>query len=130
MLIRMGGGRLPKRVMFGNLQGGVRKGRGGKEKESTDCVQSDILALGIAGDWKATALEPEVWVEAVTGGGRRLMAAWRKGEVDAARYRQEKKETYYRTRRRRVLRSDTHWPSRRIEGILYGRDMDRDLRSA
>ena len=29
-LIRMSGGRLPKRIMFGNLEGAVRRGRGGK----------------------------------------------------------------------------------------------------
>ena len=63
-----------------------------KEKEWTDCVQSDIRTFGIAGDWKATALNAEVWVETVTEGGRRFMAAWRKEEVDAARHRQEKRE--------------------------------------
>ncbi|CAN0476723.1 unnamed protein product, partial [Ascophyllum nodosum] len=52
-LMRMSGGRLLKRVVFGNLEGAVRRGRGGKEKEWTDCVQSDILAFGIAGDRKA-----------------------------------------------------------------------------
>ena len=86
------GGRLPKRIAFGNLEGAVRRGRGGKEKEWTDCVQSDIRTFGIAGDWKATALNAEVWVETVTEGGRRFMAAWRKEEVDAARHRQEKRE--------------------------------------
>ena len=40
----------------------------------------------------ATALNAEVWVETVTEGGRRFMAAWRKEEVDAARHRQEKRE--------------------------------------
>ena len=59
-LIRMSEGRLPKRITFGNLEGAVRRGRGGKEKEWTDCVQSDAGAFGIAGDWKATALEAEV----------------------------------------------------------------------
>ena len=44
----------------------MRRGRGGKEKEGTDCVQSDIRAFGIKGDWKAMALKAEVWVEAVT----------------------------------------------------------------
>ena len=29
----MSGGRLLKRIMFGNLKGVVRRGRGGKEKE-------------------------------------------------------------------------------------------------
>ena len=88
----MRGGRLPKRIVFGNLEGAVRRGRGGKEKEWTDCVQSDIRAFGVIGDWKATALEAEVWVETVAEGGRRFMAAWRKEEVDTASHRQEKKE--------------------------------------
>ena len=38
------------------------------------------------------ALRAEVWVEAVTEGGRRFMTAWRKGVVDAARHRQEQRE--------------------------------------
>ena len=89
----MSGGRLPKRIMFGNLECAVRRGRRGKEKEWTDCVQSDIRAFGITGDWKAMALKAEVWVEAVTEGGRRFMAAWREEEEDATRHRQEKRET-------------------------------------
>ena len=44
------------------------------------------------GDWKATTLKAEVWVEAVTEGGRRFMATWREEEEDAARHRQEKRE--------------------------------------
>ena len=77
-LIRISGGRLPKRIVFENLQGAVRRGRGGKEKQWTDCAQSDIRAFGIAGDWKATALKAEVWVETASEGERRSMAAWRK----------------------------------------------------
>ena len=78
----MSGERLPKRIMFGNSEGAVRRGRGGKEKEWTDCVQSDIRAFGITGDWKAMALKAEVWVrvEAVTEGGRRFMSALREEE--------------------------------------------------
>ena len=38
------------------------------------------------------AVKAEVWVEAVTEGGRRFMAAWRQKEEDAARHRQEKRE--------------------------------------
>ena len=45
-----------------------------------------------SGGLEATALKAEVWVETVTEGGRRFMAAWRKEEVDAARHRQEKRE--------------------------------------
>ena len=89
----MSGGRLPKRIMFGNLEGAVRRGRGEKVKEWTDCVQSDIRAFGITEDWKTMALKVEVWVEAVTEGGRRFMAAWREDEEDAATHRQEKRET-------------------------------------
>ena len=63
-----------------------------KEKERTDCVQSDIRAFGITGDWKTMAVKTEVWVEAVTKDGRRFMAAWRQKEEDAARHHQEKKE--------------------------------------
>ena len=33
-----------------------------------------------------------MWVETVTEGERRFMAAWGKEEVDAARHRQEKRE--------------------------------------
>ena len=76
----------------GNLEGAVRRGRGGKEIEWTDCVRGDIRAFVITGDWKATALKAEVWAETITEGGRRFMAAWRKYEVDADRYRQEKRE--------------------------------------
>ena len=62
------------------------------------------------------ALKAEVRVEVVTEGGRRFMAAWREDEEDAARNRQEKREqrdreSCYRTRKRRILRSKTHWPS-------------------
>ena len=85
--------RLPKRIVFGNLEGAVWRGRGGKEKEWIDCVQSDIRAFGLAEkNWKATALKAEVWVDTVTEGGRRFMAAWSKEEVDAARHHQEKRE--------------------------------------
>ena len=42
----------------------MRRGRGGKEKEWTDCVQSDIRAFGITGDWETMAVKAEVWVEA------------------------------------------------------------------
>ena len=91
-LLRMSGGRLPKRIIFGNLKGAVRRGRRGKEKEWADCVQSDIRAFGITGDWRTMALKAEVWVEAATEGGRSFMAAWREEEEDAARHHQEKRE--------------------------------------
>ena len=56
-----------------------------KAEAIADCVQSDIRAFGITGDWETMAVKAEVWVEAVTKGGRRFMAAWRQEEEDAAR---------------------------------------------
>ena len=53
----MSGGWLPKRIVFGSLEGALRRGRGGKKQE---CVHSNIRAFGIVGDWKAKALEAEV----------------------------------------------------------------------
>ena len=46
----MSGGRLPKRIMSGNLEGAVRRGWGKEEKKWIDCVQSDVRGFGIAGD--------------------------------------------------------------------------------
>ena len=74
----MSGGRLPKRMVFENFEDAVQRGWDGKNKKWTDCVQSDIRAFEITGDWKATALKAEMWVDTVTEGGRRFMAAWRK----------------------------------------------------
>ena len=36
------------------------------------------------------ALKAEVWVEAVTEGGRRFMAAWREEDEDAAKHREKR----------------------------------------
>ena len=66
---------------------------GAGRRESGPIAYRATPAFDIARDWKVTALEAEVGVEAVTGGGRRFMAAWRKDEVDTARYLQEKRET-------------------------------------
>ena len=75
--------------------------------------------------------------ETVTEGGRRFMAAWGEKEVDAASHRQEKRRATrlgkllsHTEGKGRIMRSDTLWPSRRAEGILYGRETNRDLRSA
>ena len=49
----MSGGRLTKQIVFGNLEGILRRGRGGKEVEWTDwtdCVQGDNRTFGIEGD--------------------------------------------------------------------------------
>ena len=59
-----------------------------------------------------------MWVETITEGGRRFMAAWREKNVEAARHRQKI------TRLGKLLsftealnlRSDTNWPSRQVVG--------------
>ena len=57
----MSGGHLPKKqIVFGNLEDAARREYSVKEKEGTDCVQSDTQAFRIARDWKMMALEAEV----------------------------------------------------------------------
>ena len=103
----------------------MRRGRGGKEKEWTDCVQSDIRAFGIAVDWKAMALKAEVWVDTAMEGGRRFMAAWRKEEVDAAKHRQERGN-----KTGKVVTAHGSVEFCESKESLYERKTDRDLRSA
>ena len=86
-------------------------------------------------DWKATALEAEVWVETVTEGGRRFVAAWRKEEVDAARHRQDKRGN--KTGKILIANGSLEFCKATPIGLvneskesLYGRETDRDLRSA
>ena len=57
----MSGRRLPTRIVVGNLEGAVRRGRGAKEKEWTEFVQSDIRAFGIRVDRLCTERHPAVW---------------------------------------------------------------------
>ena len=54
----MNGGPLPKRIVFGNIEGAVRRGWGGKEKEWNDCVLTERRRPGVwrSGGPKATAL--------------------------------------------------------------------------
>ena len=60
------------------------------------------------GDWETMAVKAEVWVEAVTKGGRRFMAAWKtRPDIARRRERQRDWESCNRTRKRRVLRSET-----------------------
>ena len=67
-------------------------GRGGKEKEWTDCVADDLRLFGITGDWSTAALDPGVWYSAVHEGGCRFMAAWVKEEENGSSHRQKKRE--------------------------------------
>ena len=50
----------------------------GRRKNGSMRTERHPGVFGIAGDWKATALEAEVWVETAMEGGRRFTVAWRK----------------------------------------------------
>ena len=75
--------------------------------------------------------------ETVTEGGRRSMATWRKEEVDAVRHRQEKRVEATRLRKSLLRTEAKNFAKRQPIGLvdeskesLYGRETDRDLRSA
>ena len=88
-LIRMDDGRLPTRVMFGTIKDGVKKGRGGQEKEWVACVESHVRSFKIQQNWKHAARNPQSWTEIVTEGGRRFMTEWRKDEEGKSKTRRE-----------------------------------------
>ena len=64
-----------------------------------------------------------MWVETVTEGGLRFTVAWTKDEVDAARHRQEREATrlefFLSYTEAYNLRSDTNWPIRRAESVIF-----------
>ena len=64
----------------------------GRRKNGPTVYRATSGRLAFRGDWETMAVKAEVWVEAVTKGGRRFMAAWREEEEDAARHRQDKRE--------------------------------------
>ena len=58
---------------------GCSEERTGREGERVDRLRTERRpAFDIAGDWKATALEAEVWLETVTEGGRGFTLMCRK----------------------------------------------------
>ena len=61
----MDDGRLPKRTK----KDGVKKGRGGQEKEWVACVESDVRSFKIQQNWKYAARDAQSWTETVTEGG-------------------------------------------------------------
>ena len=122
--------------MFGNLEGAVQRGRGGKEKEWTDCVPSDFRAFGITGDWKAMAFKAEVWVQAVTEGERRFMVAWRKNRGRRGQTSPEE-ERGNETGKVVIAHVSAEFCEATPIGLaeesqesLYGHETDRDLRDA
>ena len=94
-------------------------------------------AFDITGDWKATALQAETWVDTLTEGGRGFMPAWRKEEVDVVRQRQEKREATRLGKEAVIAHGSIEFCEATPIGLadeskesLYGRETGRDLRSA
>ena len=56
-------------------------------------MTDDIRLFGITGDWSTATLDPGVWYSTVHEGGCRFMAAWVKGEENASKQWQKKRET-------------------------------------
>ena len=71
-LIRMDDRRLRKWIMAGALEMPGRRGRGGKEKEWTDCLADDLRMFGIGGGegWRTAALEPGRCFDMITEGSQ------------------------------------------------------------
>ena len=90
-------GRLPKRLMFGELVGGEDPGGGNPEQSWLICLKDDLKAFGATHG--STADEPcvfgvpkLVWTEAakvkgVLQGAERFMASWHKAEGAASHKR-------------------------------------------
>ena len=88
--MRMDVRRLPRRLILRKLDGARERGRGGKEKE-VDCVEKDLHAFGISGDWEALSLQEDVWYNTVVEGRQRFMNTRRRIEEQASETRQEKR---------------------------------------
>ena len=74
----MSGARLPSDSCSETLRVQCREDGAGRRKSGPTAYRTDTRVFGIAGDWKTTALEAEVWVGTVTDGRRRFMATCRK----------------------------------------------------
>ena len=55
-------------------------------------MAEDLRLFDITGDWSTAALDPGVWYSTVHEGGCRFMVAWVKGEENASKQRQKKRE--------------------------------------
>ena len=86
MDIRMDNRRLPRRIMMGTLENPGRRGRGGKEKEWTDCVADDLRLFGIGeGDgWETMVLDSGKWWEVVMEGGAHVCSHMEEGGEESS----------------------------------------------
>ena len=84
-------GRL-ERVMSGELENEGQRGRGGKEREWTDCVAEGRRAFGITGGWSNAALDPGAWYNAVCERGLQINGRVGKGREKASENRQRERK--------------------------------------
>ena len=71
----------------------MQYGEDGVGRRKSGPIASRATSGRLAQRGTGKRLKAEVWVETVTEGGRKFMAAWRKEKVDAARHRQKRKAT-------------------------------------
>ena len=76
-VVRSDAKRLNRRVVFGELERSPPAGGEeyqivprGQEKQWTGCVEGDLNAFGITGDWKNTANKTGIWCRTVVERGR------------------------------------------------------------
>ena len=79
-------------------------GRGGKDKEWTDCVAEDRRVLGITVDWSTAALDLGAWYNTMCEEGCRFMAAWVRQEEKGPKTGRGRQRQKRQTRLRLHLR--------------------------
>ena len=82
-MARMGEGRLPRRVMFGEMRGG--KGySGGQEWDWMKDLEEDLKASGIEFDgWRKAAQKVGRWFRRPKEGAEVVMGIWHRNEKEA-----------------------------------------------
>ena len=93
-VVRMGDNRLPKQVMLGEMEGGVRY-RGGQEYDWLRRSQEDLAAFGIntaKRGWEASAERTKEWYGRIEAGAERFMEGWHQREKEAKEERRVKRE--------------------------------------
>jgi hypothetical protein len=94
---RMGPGRLPYRLLHGQVNGG-RRTKGKSERLYRHSVKEDLQKFGISEkDWQQMALDEKGWETVVCDGKTRFLGNWREHRIA-----QRLKEKEAEARRRRV----------------------------
>jgi hypothetical protein len=91
-IARMPDDRLPKQILFGELNGGERL-RGGQETKWRRCVMDDLRSFNIPlENWVELAQEGDAWATKVQIGADNFMNEWHEQERRASAERQLKRQ--------------------------------------